>query len=233
MVEYFHLEDTEETYDACADVISEAVGDLLEVKDKVVLAVPGGRNVARVFQNLKKKNLPWHKIHFFMVDERFVDFEDKESNYRILKENLVDPLLSEDKLPGSNLHPFVYEPEEDDDGVKEYEEELKMVGGSFDIVLLSSGEDGHVGALYPNHHSIKNESDYFVKMNDSPKPPSERMTSSRKLLQRAKVALLLFVGDGKKDAYNKFNDESVSVEECPAKLINTIANSFVFTDYKQ
>lgn len=233
MVEYFHLGDTEEAYNAAADVISEAVGDLLEVKDKVVLAVPGGRNVGKVFENLRKKNLPWEKIHFFMVDERFVDFEAQESNYRILKENLVDQLLTDDKLPGSNIHPFVYEPEEDDDGLREYEEELKMVGGSFDIVLLSAGEDCHVGALFPDHHSIKNESDYFLTINDSPKTPKERMTSSRKLLERSKVALLLFLGEEKKGAYDKFTDEKLEVEQCPAKLINTIANSFVFTDFKE
>ncbi|MGM5481937.1 MAG: 6-phosphogluconolactonase [Nanobdellota archaeon] len=232
MVEYFHFEDKEETYNACADVIAEAIGDLLGVKEKVILAVPGGRNVANVFRNLKKKQLPWNKIHLFMVDERFVDFEEKDSNYRILKDNLVDPLLAHDKLPGSSLHPFVYEPEEDDRGVKDYEEELKAVGGKFDIVLLSAGEDCHVGALYPNHHSIQSEADYFITMNDSPKLPAERMSASRKLLQRSQVALLMFIGEGKKQAYESFNDKSASVEDCPAKLIDTIGNAFIFTDYK-
>ncbi|MFW5991422.1 MAG: 6-phosphogluconolactonase [Nanoarchaeota archaeon] len=232
MVEYFHMGSSDEAYNACADVISEAIEDLLSQKEKVVLAVPGGRNVAPVFQNLRKKNIPWNKVHLFTVDEKLMDYEDEGSNYYILKENLIDPLIAEDKLPSSSLHPFVYNPEEDDDGIKEYEEELKAVGGKFDIVLLSSGEDGHVGALYPNHHSIENESDYFLTINNSPKPPKNRMTSSKKLLQRSQVALLMFIGKDKYEAYKKFNDENVSLKDCPARLAGSIVNSFVFTDYK-
>ncbi len=232
MAEIFKYEDKDEVYKACADVIQEAIEDLSSVKDKIVVAVPGGRNVAEVFSHLKNKNLPWQKVHLFMVDERLVDIQSEQSNYKILKENLIDPLLRKDMIPGSNIHPFIYDEQSDDAGIAEYTEELKVVGGRFDIILLSSGEDGHIGALYPDHHSIQSEADYFIKITDSPKPPKNRMTSTKSQLQKSQVALLLFVGEEKKEAYKKFKDSSVGVEECPAKLINSIANSFVFCDFE-
>lgn len=231
MPEYFNYADKEEVYKACADIIQEAVEDLAGVKDKIVLAVPGGRSVEGIFSHLKNKNLPWEKVHIFMVDERLTDPESDESNYKLLKTHLIEPLAKKDKLPGSNVHPFIYDEQSDDLGVAEYAEELKMVGGKFDIILLSSGEDGHVGALYPHHHSIQNESDYFITMRDSPKPPKGRMTSSKNLLQRSQVALLVFLGEQKKEAYEKFNDSNTTIQDCPAKLINSIENSFVFNDY--
>jgi len=70
----------------------------------------------------------------------------------------------------------------------------------FDLILISSGEDGHVAALFPNHHSVRKQAEYFLTMNDSPKPPPERMTASLSLLKRSTIALVLFYGEGKKDA---------------------------------
>jgi 6-phosphogluconolactonase len=87
-----------------------------------------------------------------------------------------------------------------------------------DIVVLSSGEDGHIGALYPNHHSIKNNFPKFISMGDSPKPPQKRMTASRKMIEKADDGLLLFFGAGKTDAYFKYKLRTNSVEDCPAQI---------------
>ena len=91
-------------------------------------------------------------------------------------------------------------------GLSSYVKDLKDHGGKYDIVVLSSGEEGHVGALYPGHHSISDESEFYIKMNDSPKPPPNRMTSSRKLLKSAKYFMILLFGifDAKQFIYFQF-----------------------------
>ena len=93
---------------------------------------------------------------------------------------------------------------------RRYERVLAEHGFRYDIILLSSGEDGHVGALYPHHHSFADRHHGFIVMDDSPKPPPERMTSSLSLMQTAEAAVLLFVGEAKREAYAKFNDAAVS-----------------------
>ena len=60
-----------------------------------------------------------------------------------------------------------------------------------------------MGALYPNHHSIEDRHHGFIVMHDSPKPPPDRMTSSLSLMQSADVALILFVGEAKREAYSE------------------------------
>jgi hypothetical protein len=56
------------------------------------------------------------------------------------------------------------------------------------------------------------------------------MSVSRKFLLKSAMGIVLFKGEIKQDAYMKFLTDSVSYEQCPAKLISMIPNSFMVTD---
>ena len=114
--------------------------------------------------------------------------------------------------------------------ISDREKELVDLGSVYDIVLLSSGEDGHIGAIYPNHHSFDDDAEMFITMDDSPKPPPKRMSISKKLLKKTGTAIILFKGDAKKDAYMKFLDKKTPVEGLPAKLVKDIDDLYVVTD---
>lgn len=210
----------EKLFSKVADIIEASIGEILKEKKIIVFGVPGGRSMPGIFSELTRRNIDWERIHIFMVDERMVPIDDQQSNFKLAKEYLIDRL----KIPSSNVHPFVLEK-----GINAYSQELKKVGGFYDIMLLSAGEDGHVGALYPNHHSIRDDSEYFIQMNDSPKLPPKRMSCSRKLLMSTKVAILLFMGVAKKDAFEKFKNNA-EVNELPASMVRSIKDSYVFTD---
>lgn len=215
-----------------ADIIAQAIDKTLEKKGYAVLAVPGGRSVSGIFTRLKTKDIDWKKVHLFMIDERLVSIDDKESNFKLLKENLIDDLLKESKIKEENMHPFLYDPRSSDFGTSKYSDELSRYGGRYDIILLSSGEDCHVGALYPDHHSITACAKDHIAMDDSPKMPRERMSSSLSLLLRADYALLLFLGKAKKKALDMFLNENLKIEQCPARLVQSIPQSYVLTDLK-
>ena len=95
--------------------------------------------------------------------------------------------------------------------------DLADLGFRYDVVLLSSGEDGHVAALFPGHHSIENRHHGFIVMDDSPKPPPGRMSSSLSLIQTASAAVLIFAGAAKREAYARFNDESCPGTRLPGE----------------
>lgn len=208
-----------------AKIISDSIFKLLETKDQVVLAIPGGRSVCAVFESLKKEDLPWDKVHVFMVDERMVPLDDSQSNFKLVSDCFLSELSKQNKLPKENVHPFRVE-----QGIAAYEKELKSLGGAYDIVLLSAGEDGHMGGLFPNHDSLKDDAEYFVEFHNSPKPPPGRMSMSRKLLLKTQIAVLLFFGEGKREAFKKFSDQTVDYAACPVKLVSSIKESFVLTD---
>lgn len=211
-------------------LIERKIHEYLKKQDNVTLALPGGSSVSGILSLLKRQKIPWHKVHIFMVDERIVPLNDDKSNYKILSDNLLDYLLKQRLIPGRNLHPYIYFNLQPQQGTDAYKNELREISHRFDIVLLSAGEEGHVASLFPNHETIKNQTDFFIFTDSSPKIPQKRISSSRKLLQKSGTALLLFLGDKKKNAYNNFKNNELSIIDCPAKLVKDIQDSYVFTD---
>ena len=211
-------------YKKISSVIADLINQILSEKNELILGLPGGRSISNILQFLKMENIDWNKVHVFMIDERLASLDDDESNFKLIKQGLSDV------IPSKNLHPFRYNETEDDHGLLEYKEEIMQYGGKYDIILVSSGEDGHIGALYPNHHSIHNESSDLISMNDSPKPPKNRMSISKKNLLKSKIGILIFVGDMKREAYSNFLDKEIDITKCPAKLITQLPKSFVLTD---
>jgi len=198
-----------------SDFIADKIDEVIRRKELVVLGAVGGTSVKGIYAELSKEKIEWNKIHVFMLDERFVPLNSEDSNFKIVKENLKK----------GNLHPFDY-----NKSLFAYQKEFDNYG-NFDIVLLSAGEDGHVASLYPNHASVRNNLEGFISVENSPKPPARRISSSRKLIENAGYGVLLFFGEGKKEAYKKFNDDEVSVVECPSKIIKEIKDSLVLVGF--
>jgi len=219
----------QETDKKAIKIIEDSISALLKTQKYVVMAVPGGRSVRGVFHLLKLADIPWKKTHIFMVDERLVPIEHDDSNFKLAYESFIKYLTEKGKLPKQNVHPFIIDTTKKDYGLARYKEELIKYGGRYDIVLLGVGEDCHVGALFPNHASVKDDSEYFLILNDSPKAPKKRMTLSRKLLLRSQSVLAFFYSENKRNAFEKFNDNTGYID-CPAQLIKQVKESYALTD---
>lgn len=207
-----------------AKIISESIRSILQKKDLLIMGIVGGSSVANVFEHLCKEDVAWEKIHLFMIDERLVPLDHQDSNY-----GLALPYFK-DVFPEKNLHPFTFEQGKEQEGIEQYQTLMEQHGGKYDLVLVSSGEDGHIAALFPEHHSVQSEQPFFLTMDDSPKMPPNRMTASRQLIQRAEVGLLLFFGTGKAAAFANFQQDSVPLEQCPSKMIKNIGQHYILTD---
>jgi 6-phosphogluconolactonase len=230
MTETIREQDQGRLLQAAGRRLCEKIRGVLAAKPQAIVAVPGGRSAATIFQAMLGEELDWRRVHFFVVDERLVPADHPDSNFKLLQEHLVAPLSQAGRIDPGNAHPFVLDPASTDRGAARYERELAGFGFRYDIVLLSSGEDGHVGALYPRHHSVEDRHHGFIVMGDSPKPPPGRMTSSLSLMQTASAAVLIFAGAAKREAYERFKDRTCAVSDCPAKLVLDIGDTTVFTD---
>ena len=230
MTAIFRDQDQERLLQAAGRHLCEKVRAALSARGRAILAVPGGRSAATIFDAMLREELDWRRVHLFVVDERLVPVDHADSNFKLLREHLVAPLAQAGKIDPGNAHPFVFDPGSPDRGAGHYERELAGFGFRYDVVLLSAGEDGHVGALFPRHHSIEDRHHGFIVMDDSPKPPPGRMTSSLSLIQTASAAVLIFAGEAKREAYGRFNDDRCAVSDCPARLLLAIPDVTVCTD---
>ena len=219
--------------------VAEAYADLTGMIEEVVvrngycvLGVCGGRSVIPIFRILVSKgDIHWEKVHLFFTDERLVAFDDPHSNAKLANDIFVREMIAREVIPEGNIHPFHYNPNDEKGSIVKYRDELMEVGGKYDVLLLGVGEDSHICSLFPNHQSMKDSSPDFVLMHDSPKTPPHRMTISSSMVKKASHALLLFIGEGKQEAFHQFQKGKSHPEQAPCRLAHYIPHTKVITDF--
>jgi 6-phosphogluconolactonase len=136
--------------------------EAIERREVFVVALSGGKTPIDFYRGLAKKKeiLSWHKTHVFLVDERFLPFNEADSNYRMLRETL----LSQVPIPQENMHPIPTDRPTPQISAEEYEEDLrrffKLRTGQFpefDLILLGIGEEGHTASLFPHSPVLKEQ----------------------------------------------------------------------------
>ena len=160
-----------------------------------------------------------------MIDERCVSLENNDSNFKQLKDYFFSDILDKGLISSNNLHPYDHA-----SGLDSYNSELEKFGGKFDIAVLSAGEDGHVASLFPHHEALKSKKELYVKVNNSPKPPSKRISATVDLIRNTDFGYLVFMGKKKSQAYELFQEHENTFEDCPAKLIHSMSEYLVFVD---
>jgi len=198
-----------------------------------VIGLGGGTSVAGVCNDLEHETVftniigqnsffsqdEWEKIHFFYADERVVNPDDEQSNYRVTKELFLDALQQYVGLPEENIHRFYAENNDKQSAMNAYTQELCAVSeGKIHILLLGVGEEGHIAALYPEATQLTDNSEGYLWVNDCPKLPAQRVTISPKIIYAAEATFLFFFGDSKKQACENLFSDAIKLMQCPAKL---------------
>jgi 6-phosphogluconolactonase len=165
-----------------------------------------------------------------MVDERIVPLDHAESNFGGLNQQLFATLVGQGTIAHNQLHPLSITIGSAQSDCQHYMQELEQVGGRFDVVVVGMGEDGHVAGLFPRHPALVQPGRSFIPFFDSPKPPPERVTASRELVTTASLGVLLALGEAKQAAWNSFVSRSVTVAECPAKMVEAMERCVVVSD---
>ena len=161
-------------------------------KDCFSIVLTGGKSVLSLYKILSKADSNWDKWHIYIGDERCVPMGHKDRSDQVINEIWLD----NSAIPKKNIH-FIKAELGLLEARLEYENTLKRIG-TFDIVLLSMGEDGHIASLFPNH--VYPEEQMVVVEQDSPKPPKERISMSYQQLNKAHYIFKLIIGESKQKA---------------------------------
>ncbi len=194
-----------------------------------VVALPGGRSVTGLLDALSNaQGIEWKNVHVFLADERVVPVESSESNFRVVKEHLLDNLIQKRTMPKENAHPLILNNGEKIGSVlSDYSREIEKLGGP-DLLILSAGEDCHIASLFPHSPELADASPQYLLVENAPKPPSLRVTMPPSMIKSAKSAVLLFVGKHKAEAFARFM-RNEAVESCPARLLAGIKDLLVLS----
>jgi 6-phosphogluconolactonase len=137
-------------------------------------------------------------VHFFWADERCVPPESRESNYRLVKELLIDRV----PIPAVNVHRMRGEinPVE---AAADYEKHLKdffrppaLNPPAFDLVLLGLGEDGHTASLFPGS-TVIHETKRWVAGYLADLQKGRRITLTPPIINAAGTVVFFVTGSGK------------------------------------
>lgn len=90
---------------------------------------------------------------------------------------------------------------------------------SFDLLLLGIGPDGHTCSLFPDHELLNVTDRLVAFINDSPKPPPQRITMTYPLINNARHSIFAVAGKGKADIIRKIFSEK---EDFPAVRVKAL-----------
>src|SRR3954469_1011154 len=132
---------------------------------RVAICLTGGSSPKQLYQLLAtdayRSRIPWHRVHWFIGDERFVPASDPLNNMGMARKAFLDQCA-----PKSNVHPIPTDtasPDNPDKSAELYETELKSFYGAeeldpsrplFDLVLMGVGPDGHTASLFPGYPAV-------------------------------------------------------------------------------
>ncbi len=186
MSEFTVLATEEEVAEAAAAEIADALRGGAQT-----LVLAGGTTPRRCYELLAELDVQWGRVSVLFGDERCVPPDHPDSNYRMVKESLLDRVAPATiyRMP-AELGP--------DEGADAYAEVVANVA-PLDLVLLGVGEDGHVASLFPGH-PLLSATGLTAGIRDSPKPPPERVTLTLEAIRDAGRVLIIATGAGKAGA---------------------------------
>lgn len=182
--------------------------DILDDLGEADVALTGGTMGIAVLEAVNaspaRDSVDWSKVHFWWGDERFVSKNDSERNERQAREALLDHL----SIPPENIHPFPASDEiaDIDEAASVYAAELEAFAPEgagapkFDITFLGVGPDGHIASLFPDRSGIRETEKTVIAVRDSPKPPPERLSLTRPVLNASDRIWLVLSGSDKASA---------------------------------
>lgn len=192
----------------------------LEYNPRFSLALSGGSTPAPIYEVLATNYydaIDWHKVDFFIVDERTVPPEHDDSNFGLI----YDVLLC--NIPVKPTQIFRFQGEiEPEEAAQVYETQLHNyfndTAPGFDLTLLGMGDDGHTASLFP-HTDALHETHRWAVANPVPQLDTTRLTLTAPFINQSANITFLVSGEKKATALAHVLEGPPKPDEYPAQLI--------------
>jgi 6-phosphogluconolactonase len=211
-----------------ADELVSGVLAAIAERNRADVIVTGGTvgigTLAAVRHARRVQDIDWARVHIWWGDERFVteghaDRNDQQARAALL--NHID-------IPDDNLHPFPSDHGQSvtqarDDFLSQYPDGFP----AFDIALNGIGPDGHAASLFPGRDH--GDSSYVIAVENSPKPPPERLSFTFRILNSARHVWIVASGSDKAEAIGRIAQDAPE-EVTPAAALKGQMETVVWLD---
>ena len=225
-VEYRVYDGADALSRAAAEHFLEAAQAAVAARGLARIAISGGHTPEKTFELLANpaetflKSMPWGQIELYFVDERCVPPDNKDSNYRMTREALIE------KVPLKPEQVFRMEGElEPELAAARYEtvirSQFRLEGAEvprFDVLALGMGDDGHTASLFPHTDAI-HELGRVVVANHVPQKNTWRVTLTWPVIIEARDVFFLIGGKDKADPLHRVLQGPYEPETLPSQLI--------------
>ena len=198
--------DTAALVASAGDRLAQAISAAIEARGEALIVLTGGGTGIGLLNRLREHSLDWSRVHLFFGDDRFVPHDDGERNDKQAREALFDHV----DIPPGNIHPMAASDGEFGADLvaaaADYQAQLAELAENgeptpaFDVHLLGMGGEGHINSLFPHTPAVLETSRMVVGVNNSPKPPPQRITLTLPAVQRSREVWLVVSGEAKSDA---------------------------------
>lgn len=182
------------------NIIADEARTAIATQKMFRLGLCGGGTPKPVYAALARATpaLDWSRIQLTFGDERAVAPDDEQSNYRMVKEALLDFI----DIPAGNV--FRMKGELDPaEAADQYGRELQQVASRFgekryihDLLLLGVGDDGHTASLFPDTAAL-DETERDVVANVVPQLETTRITFTYPLINAARHVCFMVNSESK------------------------------------
>jgi 6-phosphogluconolactonase len=169
-------------------------------KDTFRVSLSGGSTPKTLYELLAsdefRSRFPWQLVSWYWGDERFVPYDDPESNYRMTRA----AMLAKAPVPRQNIHPVPTDgtPQE---AARRYEQTLQQAYGAtvldparplFDVTLLGLGPDGHTASLLPEDPVLEERERWVAVVSHG--RPEIRITMTYPVIESSRRVAFLVTG---------------------------------------
>lgn len=219
---------------AAAEEVIRVLSDAARNQGRATIALSGGSTPKALYRLLAddpfRGRMPWSAIHFFWGDERHVPPDHEESNYRMVREAMLDLV----PVPPENVHRIRAEEKDAERAATEHEAELRsffaLKAGAwprFDLVLMGLGPEGHTASLFPGSPAITESSRLvvapWVEAHDT-----FRITMTPPVFNHGAEVLFLVSGEEKAPAVHAVLEGERDPGLVPAQVVSPVEGKLLW-----
>lgn len=236
---------------AAAAELARVVSEAVAARGSASVVLTGGSMGTALMTALSGEDggppvaAPWSSVQVWWGDERFLPAGDPDRNDtqadtaglgRLITVGLNPSNVH--RLPGPDEPGDPGDPSDSDDferAARQYAARLDEAvpkDRAFDVVLLGMGPDGHVASLFPHHPSTAaaaNPDVSVIAVQDSPKPPPQRLSLTLPRLNAARQVWFLVTGEDKAPAVRRARTTD-DPQECPAGAVRGLEATLWWLD---